>query len=75
MALLKGALVTEMHLLVTIEDQLPTHETLQAQTYFLIQPLYLVTNGQPHDWPKQFIDFALSPAGQAIVANYHLPIR
>ncbi|MCB0064276.1 MAG: phosphate ABC transporter substrate-binding protein [Caldilineaceae bacterium] len=60
---------------VSLEGQLPTAETLRAQTYFLIQPLYLVSSGQPRSWAKQFIDFALSPAGQAIVARYHLPIR
>lgn len=61
--------------LVQIEGQLPTKAALQTQTYFLIQPLYLVTNGQPRGWVKQFIDFTISPAGQAIVARHHLPIR
>lgn len=61
--------------LVAVEGKLPTTEALRSQSYFLIQPLYLVSNGQPRGWPRQFIDFALSPAGQAIVARYHLPIR
>ena len=26
-------------------------------------------------WNRQFIDFALSPAGQAIVDRYHVPVR
>lgn len=60
---------------VSIEGQLPTAETLEAQSYFLIQPLYLISKGPPRNWTKQFIDFTLSPAGQAIVARYHLPIR
>jgi len=58
-----------------IEDHLPTAEALQSQSYFLIQPLYLVSNGPPRDAVKQFIDFTLSPAGQAIVSRYHYPIR
>ncbi len=60
---------------VAIEGQLPTTAALREQSYFLIQPLYLVSHGQPRGWTKQFIDFTLSPAGQAIVARYHLPIR
>ncbi len=61
--------------LIKIEDQLPTIEALETQSYFLIQPLYLISNGQPHEAVKQFVDFVLSPAGQAIVAHYHAPIR
>ncbi len=61
--------------LIKIEDQLPTMEALEAQSYFLIQPLYLVSNGQPRNAVKQFVDFVLSPAGQAIVTRYHDPIR
>ncbi len=60
---------------VPLEDQLPTTAALQAQSYHLIQPLYLVSRNRPRDWAKQFIDFALSPRGQTIIARYHLPIR
>ena len=61
--------------LVRVENQLPTLETLQNQSYFLIQPLYLVSNGQPRDTVKRFIDYTLSPAGQATVRRFHQPIR
>lgn len=60
---------------ISLEEQLPTTAALQAQSYHLIQPLYLVSRNRPHDWAKQFIDFTLSPRGQAIIARYHLPIR
>ncbi|MEZ4619541.1 MAG: phosphate ABC transporter substrate-binding protein [Caldilineaceae bacterium] len=60
---------------VMLEGQLPTNETLRTQSYFLIQPLYLVSRGQPQGLVKQFVDFALSPAGQAIVGRHHLAIR
>ena len=60
---------------VSLENQLPTTAALQAQHYHLIQPLYLVSRDRPRDWAKQFIDFTLSPSGQAIIARYHLPIR
>ena len=50
-------------------------EAIAGQEYALTQPLYLITNGAPAGRVRQFIDFVLSPAGQAIVARYHAPIR
>jgi len=70
-----GEAVTPRVKLVAIEDQLPTMTALHEQSYHLIQPLYLVSQPRPRDWIKQFIDFTLSPQGQAIVARYHLPLR
>lgn len=67
--------VTPRVKLVAIENQLPTMTALHEQSYHLIQPLYLVSQPRPRDWVKQFIEFALSPQGQAIVARYHLPLR
>ena len=61
--------------IVRVEGQLPTVENLAEQRYALIQPLYLITRGAPAGWPRRFIDFVLSPAGQAIIAQYHAPIR
>jgi phosphate transport system substrate-binding protein len=61
--------------IVRVEGQLPTVENLAEQRYALIQPLYLITRGAPAGWTRRFIDFALSPAGQAIIARYHAPIR
>ena len=58
-----------------LDGVLPSDETVRDQSYPLIQPLYLVTNGPPQGWARQFIDFALSPAGQAIVDRYHTPVR
>lgn len=58
-----------------VEGRLPTRAALAAQQYVLTQPLYLITRGAPTGRVRQFIDFVLSPAGQAIVAQYHAPIR
>jgi phosphate transport system substrate-binding protein len=58
-----------------LEGRWPTRETVAAQQYGLTQPLYLITRGAPAGRVRQFIDFVLSPAGQAIVARYHAPIR
>jgi phosphate transport system substrate-binding protein len=60
---------------ILLNGMLPTDETLRSQTYPLIQPLYLISRGEPAGWIRQFIDFVLSPRGQAIVARYHLRVR
>lgn len=60
---------------LSLEGRWPTREALAEQKYVLTQPLYLITSGQPAGRIRQFIDFVLSPAGQAIVARYHSPIR
>jgi phosphate transport system substrate-binding protein len=60
---------------VRVEGQLPTVASLAEQRYPLIQPLYLVTRGAPTGQVRRFIDFVLSPAGQAIIGQYHAPIR
>lgn len=58
-----------------IEGELPTLAALRAATYPLRQPLYLISRGEPRGWVRQFVDFVLSPAGQAIVARHHQPAR
>jgi phosphate transport system substrate-binding protein len=58
-----------------VEGRLPTRSSLHSQEYALTQPLYLVSPGQPAGRIRQFIDFVLSPAGQAIVGRYDAPIR
>jgi phosphate transport system substrate-binding protein len=60
---------------VRIENLLPTIENIKNQTYFLTQPLYFVSLGQPQGWSRTFIDFVLSPAGQTIVERYHARVR
>lgn len=60
---------------LALEGRWPTRNALVAQQYVLTQPLYLITRGAPAGRVRQFIDFVLSPAGQAIVAQYHAPIR
>ena len=72
-----GAAIREpapVHVL-SVDGLLPTDENLEAQTYPLIQPLYLISNGEPQGWVRQFVDFVLSPAGQSIVGRHHLPVR
>lgn len=58
-----------------VEGRLPLRSLLRSQEYALTQPLFLITSGQATGAVRQFIDFALSPAGQAIVNRYSAPIR
>lgn len=60
---------------IAVEGELPTLAALVAGDYPLRQPLYLVSRGEPRGWVRQFVDFVLSPAGQAIVARHHQPAR
>jgi phosphate transport system substrate-binding protein len=60
---------------VAVDGELPTLTALRTRAYPLIQPLYLVSRGQPLGNVRQFVDFVLSPPGQTIVRRYHLPVR
>jgi len=60
---------------VAIDGVLPTDAGVNSQEYPLVQLLYLVSLGEPRGWARQFVDFALSPAGQAIVDRYHVRVR
>jgi phosphate transport system substrate-binding protein len=58
-----------------VEGKLPLRAGLRSQEYPLTQPMFLLTGGPPSGLVREFIDFALSPAGQAIVNRYSTPIR
>ncbi len=60
---------------VSIDGALPSDEAVSRGEYPLVQPLYLVSRGESRGWARQFVDFALSPAGQAIVDRYHVRVR
>jgi phosphate transport system substrate-binding protein len=60
---------------IPIDGELPTAEAIRSQRYPLVQPLYLISRARPAAWPRQFIDFVLSPAGQELVSHYHVPVR
>jgi phosphate transport system substrate-binding protein len=52
-----------------IEGVGPTTEDVQSGAYPLTRPLYLLTSQEPTGEVKAFIEFALSPAGQAVVGQ------
>ena len=60
---------------VALEARLPTPVEITAQRYYLTRPLFLLRRTADTARLQPFIDFVLSPAGQEIVARYHVPIR
>jgi len=48
---------------------MPTIENVVSGAYPISRPLLLYTNGAPEGLVKKFIDFALSPEGQALVTT------
>ncbi len=53
----------------------PTVEHVKDGSYPVVRPLILVTMGQPSGAAAQFLNFALSAEGQAIVAEDYIPVR
>ena len=45
----------------------PSTESVQSGTYPIARPLFFYSRGEPQGLVKVFLDFALSPEGQAIV--------
>ncbi|MBN1136307.1 MAG: phosphate ABC transporter substrate-binding protein [Anaerolineae bacterium] len=54
---------------LTVEGESPTPEAAQQGSYPLSRELWLVTLDPPPPAVQQFLDFAQSPAGQAIVSK------
>jgi phosphate transport system substrate-binding protein len=58
-----------------IEGIVPTAEQVQADAYHLGRLLYLYVDPSPAGDVRDFLDFVLSPAGQAIVARHHAALQ
>ncbi len=54
---------------LAIEGVLPTPESVEGGEYHLIRPLFLVAAEEPTGEVKAFVEFILSPKGQAIVGK------
>jgi phosphate transport system substrate-binding protein len=59
--------------LVEINGFLPTVDNVLAGNYPVFRPLNLTTNGDPDELSQSFLDYVLSPAGQAIVSEDYIP--
>jgi phosphate transport system substrate-binding protein len=54
---------------ISIDNALPSVESVQKKTYPYSRATFYYTNGEPTGLIKTFVDFTLSDAGQKIVAN------
>jgi phosphate transport system substrate-binding protein len=63
-----GAMLPQVKVL-SIEGEMPTPESARRGSYPLSRDLWLVTAGSPSNSVESFRRFALSPAGQQIVAS------
>ncbi len=54
---------------ISVESVVPTEANASNGTYPIVRPLNLVTFGEPTGAIKDFIDFVLSDAGQALVVE------
>lgn len=52
---------------LTVAGQACTTEAVMAGGYPLARPIFLLTRGEPQGATKQFIDFVVSEAGQALI--------
>ena len=60
---------------ILVDGVAPTHEDIQSGAYLISRPLNLATLGAPKGDVKAFVDFMLSPRGQAFVAKDFVPVR
>jgi len=60
---------------VPVEDAAPTAANVRAGIYHLTRLLYLYVPTPTPPATQAFVDFVLSPAGQAIVARHHVALR
>jgi len=60
---------------VAIDGVEPTVENVKSGDYAIFRPLNMLTNGEPDALAKAFLDFILSDAGQAIVAEEYITVK
>ncbi len=60
---------------VSVNGTEPSDNNIRSGAYLISRPLLLVTNGLPKGAVKEFVDFMLSPEGQAIVAKNFVAVR
>lgn len=60
---------------LAVDGILPTLAEIQAHRYPYIRPFFLLRQVANRGWTQQFIDFVLSPAGQALVGRLHVRLR
>ncbi|MFG6098697.1 substrate-binding domain-containing protein [Leptothoe sp. ISB3NOV94-8A] len=58
---------------LSINDIFPSAETILQEEYLLTRDLYAVAKRDTYQSVIEFIDFLISPKGQEIVRQYHIP--
>ncbi len=69
------AALTDTVRALPVEELLPSPANVQAGAYHLNRMLYLYLPSGAPPGPQAFVEFVLSPAGQAIVARHHVSLR
>jgi len=59
---------------VAIDGVEPSVANVKNGSYPIFRPLNMLTNGEPNDLSQAFLDFILSEAGQAIVAEDYITV-
>ena len=60
---------------VAIDDAEPTVDNVKSGAYSIFRPLNMLTNGEPNDLAKAFLDYILSDLGQEIVAEDYITVN
>ena len=61
---------------VTLDGVSPTVETVRSGEYAISRTLLMITDGEPDEDERAFLDFVLSKAGQRIVSDVHfIPVN
>jgi phosphate transport system substrate-binding protein len=60
---------------VPIDGVEPTVANVKNGSYPIFRPLNMLTNGEPNELAKAFLDFILSEEGQAIVAENYVTVK
>ncbi|MBN1484408.1 MAG: substrate-binding domain-containing protein, partial [Chloroflexia bacterium] len=54
---------------LSVDGVAPTEANAASGAYPVVRPLNMLTNGEPNELVKAWLDFILSDAGQAIVTE------
>jgi phosphate transport system substrate-binding protein len=60
---------------VPIDGVEPTVANVKNGSYPIFRPLSMLTNGAPNELAQAFLDYILSGAGQAIVAEKYITVK
>jgi phosphate transport system substrate-binding protein len=74
MGYLSFGFLDESIMTVAVDGVAPTVENVKNDTYPIYRPLNMLINGEPEALAKAFLDFILSPEGQAVDAEDYITV-